>query len=271
MRKRSSASTPPLEAEAPTTGWRARLAPWFEGLGGEPTVIVVGASAMLVVSHYQGSTGNFHGFFGNGFDKHPWALAFGFLYWFLASVLFYMVLPLIISVATRGGFHQRYGFGLGDWRVGLSITGLFLAVMLPATWAASHLREFQNTYPLAGPNAYTAHLEGGKTELSWGLFLTYEAGYLAYFIAWEFFFRGWLVQGLLPKWGRGPAILVQVLPFVVMHYGKAELETLGSIIAGVALGILAVRTRSFWYGALIHGTVAIWMDWLCAKSALLGA
>jgi membrane protease YdiL (CAAX protease family) len=61
------------------------------------------------------------------------------------------------------------------------------------------------------------------------------------------------------------------MPFAVMHLGKAELETLGSIIAAIALGILSVRTRSFLYGALIHATVAIWMDWLASKHALLGS
>jgi hypothetical protein len=38
----------------------------------------------------------------------------------------------------------------------------------------------------------------------------------------------------------------------------------------VALGVLALRTRSFWYGAVIHGTIAVWMDWLSAKQHLLG-
>ena len=99
--------------------------------------------------------------------------------------------------------------------------------------------------------------------------MTYEAAYFAYFIAWEFLFRGWMVHGVVPKWGRGPAILAQMAPFAVMHLGKAELEALGSIIAGLALGILALRTRSFWYGAMIHGVVAVFMDWLSARSYLL--
>ena len=53
--------------------------------------------------------------------------------------------------------------------------------------------------------------------------------------------------------------------------GKAEIEAMGSIVAGIALGILALRTRSFWYGVAIHGVIAVWMDWLSARSALLGS
>jgi membrane protease YdiL (CAAX protease family) len=142
--------------------------------------------------------------------------------------------------------------------------------MIPTVSIASSWSAFRGVYPLAGSAAYTLN-EGGRSTVSWGLFATYELGYLAYFVAWEFLFRGWLINGLLPHWGRGPAILTQVLPFAVMHLGKAEPEALGSIIAAVALGVLAVRTRSFWYGAAVHGIVAIWMDWLSAWPALLGA
>jgi uncharacterized protein len=262
---------PPAEPQpAPPSMW-SRVAPLFDGLGGEPAVILIGASVLMIVSHYQGSAGYFRTIVGSSLDQHPWNNVFGFLWWFGTSFVLYLVMPLILAIATRGSFHERYGMQLGDWRAGLKISLLFLAVMLPATWVASKLDSFKGIYPLASTGAYTANLGGGKTEVQWSLFLTYEFGYLLYFVAWEFLFRGWMIHGIAPKWGRGPAILVQVMPFAVMHLGKAELETLGSIIAAIALGILSVRTRSFLYGALIHATVAIWMDWLASKHALLGS
>ncbi len=56
------------------------------------------------------------------------------------------------------------------------------------------------------------------------------------------------------------AIWVQLLPFVLMHTGKPEIEAFASIVAGIALCVLALRTRSFWYGALLHAAVAGTMD-----------
>lgn len=250
---------------------RERIAPLFEGLGGEPTVIVCGASALLIISHYQGSAGFFRSLFGARFDSHPWSSTFGHLWWFFASVMLYLVMPLILALAMRGSFNERYGFQLGDWRAGLTITALFLVIMLPATYVASKLDSFKGMYPLAGNAAYLENIGKGQTSVSWKLFLTYEAAYFSYFIAWEFLFRGWMTHGIAPSWGRGPAILLQTMPFAVMHLGKAELEALGSIIAGVALGILSLRTRSFWYGAFIHGVVALWMDWLSVSRPLLGS
>lgn len=268
MRSLEPEPLPP--ASEPTPSWWKRVAPLFEGLGGEPTVILCGASVFLIVSHYQGSAGFFRGLVGNTLDQHPWNATFGHFWWFASSIVLYLVMPLMLALAFRGSFNERYGFQLGDWRAGLKITALFLAIMLPATWIASRMNTFKGIYPLAGNGAFLVNLGGGKTAVSWPLFLTYEAAYFAYFFAWEFLFRGWMVHGVTPKWGRGPAILAQMAPFAVMHLGKAELEALGSIIAGVALGLLSLRTRSFYYGAIIHGVVAVWMDWLSAKGSLLG-
>jgi membrane protease YdiL (CAAX protease family) len=58
------------------------------------------------------------------------------------------------------------------------------------------------------------------------------------------------------------AAFVQMMPFALLHFGKPPEEMLGSVIAGVALGLLALRTRSFWYGALVHAAVALSMDLL---------
>lgn len=229
-----------------------------------------GASAMLVISHYQGATGYFRTVVGNRFDTHPALTVLSYSWWFFCSFAMYGVIPLLLSYGTRGSFTRKYGMGLGDWRAGLKVSGLFLAVMLPAVWLVQKWSAFAGQYPLAGPNAYTLNYPGGKSEVSLGLFLIYELGYVAYFIGWEFMFRGWMLNGFLPKFGRAGALLIPIAPFAVMHLGKAEPEALGSIIAGLALGILALRTRSFWYGFLVHAVVAVWMDVLSASPALFG-
>lgn len=244
-----------------------RLRPYLEGLGGEPTVIICGASALLVIGRYQGSTAWFRGATGAHFDGHPASGVLGYFWWFGASLVLYLLAPLLIAKLTRGSFHQRYGLGLGDWRAGLGLGAVFLAVMVPAVLLAAHWDAFKGVYPLAGARAYTLG-QGDAAVVSLGLFALYEAAYFLYFVGWEFLFRGWMVHGLLPTWGRGPAILVQVAPFVVMHLGKAEPEALGSIVAGIALAILSLRTRSFWYGAGLHGTIAVLMDVVSAWPAL---
>lgn len=236
---------------------------YLSGFASEPTVVICGACALLIISHYQGNTGYFRVLVGDRFDKHPAVNVLGHFWWFGSSLVLYLVMPLILSVATKGSFHRRYGFGLGHWRQGLVITAIFLAVMLPAAFVASKLEAFKGIYPLAGNAAFMLSKDGVNVT-SLPLFALYEAAYFLYFVGWEFLFRGWMLNGLLPKFGRVAAVLIQTAPFAVMHLGKAELEALGSIVAGIALGILALRTRSFWYGALLHGLVAVFMDVISA-------
>jgi membrane protease YdiL (CAAX protease family) len=241
---------------------------YLRELASEPTVVIAGSSAVLVISHYQAATTYFREVFGSRFDGHPAIVALPYFWWFGASIALYLVVPLALSYATRGSFTRRYGFGLGDVKAGFWITGLFLAVMLPAVWFIAGSKAFEGTYPLAGQGAFTIKGADGKEHVSGALFAVYEASYFAYFVGWEFLFRGWMLNGLLPKFGRAGAILIQTAPFAVMHLGKPEIEALGSIVAGVALGVLALRTRSFWYGALLHGTVALWMDLLASHRYL---
>ncbi|MFL5319366.1 MAG: CPBP family intramembrane glutamic endopeptidase [Myxococcaceae bacterium] len=242
---------------------KVAIAPWLRELGGEPTVLLAGAAAALVVSHYQGSVQFFRETFGSHFTDNPWNGALPYFWWFGSSLVLYMLLPIALSYGTKGTFVRRFGLGLGDWKAGVLISALFLVVMLPAVFVASKTKAFAGQYPLAGQPAFTAFAGiKGKESRSYELFLVYELLYFSYFIGWEFLYRGWLLNGLLPHFGRGGAILIQMVPFALMHLGKPEPEALGSIIAGLALGILALRTRSFWYGAVLHGSIAVAMDLL---------
>jgi len=234
---------------------------YLRGLGDESTVVLCGGCALLILSHYQGSANFFRRVLSPKFAGHPALDALPYFWWFAASVILYVVLPLALSLATRGRFTRSYGLRLGDVRAGVTISAIFLVAMAAAVFAASRTSTFADHYPLAKQGAYTLHLAENKQAISRGLFALYEAAYFLYFLAWEFFFRGWMLNGLLPRFRRA-AIVVQVAPFAVMHLGKPELEALGSIVAGVALGILALRTRSFWYGAVLHGTLAVFMDLL---------
>ena len=237
----------------------ARARPYLRELGGEPTVALLGASALLVIAHHQGSVRFFRAHFTQTFAGHPAAGALPYLYWFLASVVLFLFVPLLVAKLTGGSFTRRYGLGLGDVRAGLSICGLFFLVMVPAVLIAGQTAAFYGQYPLAGAAAYTLN-RAGVVSTSLTLFAIYELGYALYFVGWEFLFRGWMTHALLPRFGRAGAILIPTAPFVVMHLGKPELEALGSVIAGVALGVLALRTRSFWYGAVLHGAIAVLMD-----------
>jgi len=60
-----------------------------------------------------------------------------------------------------------------------------------------------------------------------------------------------MLFGLEKKFGYY-AIFIQMIPFVILHNGKPFIETIGAIPGGIALGLLALRTRSFYYCVVVH-------------------
>lgn len=177
----------------------------------------------------------------------------GFAWWAGTRILGY-VLPFLVwkVVFPRDslldlGLRTR-GFLDHAW-----IYGLFLAVVVPAMLVVSASPDFGSYYPFY------------KTaSRSWFDFLVWEAMYFAQFFALEMFFRGFWVGVLRRSFGSG-AIFAMAVPYCMIHYGKPYLEAVGAIIAGIALGSLAMKTKSIYSGFLVHITVAAMMDWLSLR------
>ncbi len=169
-------------------------------------------------------------------------------YWSGMTALCYMVLPaLYVKLVIRGRLRD---FGL-QVRGTLRHAWLYVAMyglVLPAVILVSRLPSFQRTYPFYQDAART-----------WGDFVGWELLYGLQFLSLEFFFRGVMVQGFRARLGFY-AILMPILPYCMIHYGKPLPETLGAIFAGLVLGAMALFTRSIWLGVAIHISVALTMD-----------
>jgi len=171
-----------------------------------------------------------------------------YLYWFVGDFFTFFVLGILI---IKFGFKEKlsdYGLRLGYFKVGLKISLVFLSVMIILIWFVSATPTFAEKYP---------HLSSAKSD--WNTLFIYEAGMLIYMFAWEFIWRGFMLFGLEKKFG-GYAVLMQMIPFVILHNGKPFLETFGAIFGGIALGILALRTRSIYYCVLTHIGVMFSID-----------
>ncbi len=175
-----------------------------------------------------------------------------YLYWFISDFFTLFILSLLIIKFVLKENLRDYGLIWGDYKTGIKISVFFLAVMLPIIWIASSADSFVQKYP---------HLHSAKE--SWGLFLIYESGMLIYMFAWEFIWRGFMLFGLKEKFGYY-AVLIQMIPFVILHNGKPELETFGAIAGGIALGILALRTKSIYYCVAVHIGVMFFIDFISA-------
>lgn len=243
--------TVPLEPQAGEHALAARAG--VTGRDGDPPIdvkavaICVFAAVAYLLSHFEGSVE----FYVRHLAPHLPHTRFddiaGDLFWLAMSNVYFGVLPFGLLLLLREPL-PAYGLGLGNRKLGLAITGSFLLVMLPLTLGIAKTTAFHGAYPL-----------NQNAARDWAHFLLWETLYLGYFAGWEFFHRSYLLFGLRQRIGN-LAIFVAAIPFTLEHFGKPEPEAWGSLVAGIALGILAVRARSFWYGAALHCTIAFTMD-----------
>lgn len=171
-----------------------------------------------------------------------------YVYWFISDFFTLFVISAVIIKFILKEKITDYGITVGDYRTGLKISLIFLLIMIPPIWFVSATESFVQKYP---------HLH--TTRESWNIFFVYEFGMLIYMFAWEFIWRGFMLFGLREKFGYY-AVLMQMIPFVILHNGKPELETFGSILGGMALGILALRTKSIYYCVAVHIGVMFLID-----------
>lgn len=173
-------------------------------------------------------------------------------YWAGAKLLGYGLLPLL-HLRLLG--ERVSGYGLRSSTPGRSWRRIYLwlfALILPALLVVSRTRGFQDTYPF--------YRQAGRSLFD---FIAWEVQYLSTFVAVEFFFRGYLLFGLRRLLGS-LAIFVSMVPYCLIHVLKPPSEALGSILAGILLGTLALRTGSVWCGVLLHVSVALSMDVLAS-------
>jgi membrane protease YdiL (CAAX protease family) len=150
------------------------------------------------------------------------------------GTVLYLVIPLLIILAIYRESPRLYGWTLGDWRLGLKLTAIVVAVVLPLVALAALT---------PGMRAYYAGDDGQWQGLIPPIALS--------LVGWEFLFRGFLLFSLVQLMGP-TAIIVQAVPFALAHLGKPELETITTVIGGSIFGWVAWRTRSFFYPYLIH-------------------
>lgn len=171
-------------------------------------------------------------------------------YWALGQDLLYVVGPVL---AIKFVFRER----LVDY--GLKLKGMFYcawiylamaALMAPLIVWLSHTPRFQSAYPFYS-------LAPG--ESLWPRLIVWELLYASQFVSLEFFFRGFMVHGTKHRFGAY-SVFVMMVPYCMIHFSKPLPETIGAIMAGIALGLMSLKTRSIWLGAALHIAVAWSMD-----------
>jgi len=185
-------------------------------------------------------------------DLPSWVWRFG-----VQGLTGFVAPALILTIVFRVGV-SRAGLGVGDWRFALKALFAYLPLVIAGTWILSSQDAFQRVYP---------HFRGGIENGS--LLLVYEATYLLYWIGWEYLWRGFVLFGTTHTFGVY-SILIQAVPFALLHASKPVPEQMLSIVGGIALGAVVWRARSFWIAVPIHSLQMALIDIFCAQRIRTG-
>lgn len=181
-------------------------------------------------------------------DGSEYYLTIPYLYWGLSSLVIRILAPLLVIVLWVGDRPADFGYRLHGVTRHAWLYLLMFLVMIPVLVAASYAPAFQAKYPM---------YDGAV--LGWTHFVLWELAYGVQFFGVEGFFRGFMTFGLYPRFGY-LSLFIMVIPYALVHVGKPPIEVFMAVPAGLALGYVALKTRSWIFGALLHWAVGITMD-----------
>lgn len=229
-----------------------------EGRDHRPLIALCSGALMLTMMQYWGFANTFYELIAWFESDHPvawidawrrspfWAIG-PHLWWAGWRFVGFFLLPALVirlygeRIVDQGLRAEGFRSHLGTYAI------LYLIVLVPVI-VVSFFDSFTTYYPFYS-----------QSSRSWADLLLWESIYALQFFSLEFFFRGWWLKACRASMGSH-AIFAMIVPYVMIHFGKPMAETCVAFIAGVALGTLAMLTRSIWGGFLIHVAVAISMD-----------
>lgn len=220
----------------------------------QTTTVFVVSTVLLTLFYYYGRSNYYRLSVARWFEPKYGEL-FGefqpmlpYIYWGTNSLVMRTLIPALIILFVLRQSPRDWGYRVRGILPHMPIYAGLYVFMLPFLYWAAQRASFQESYPF-----YGAAAEGGAT------FWWYELFYGLQFVGVEAFFRGFLTFGLFKRFGYN-ALLIMAIPYVMIHFNKPIPETLGALIAGFVLGYLALKSKSFVPGIILHFGIAVTMD-----------
>ncbi|MCB9309659.1 MAG: CPBP family intramembrane metalloprotease [Lewinellaceae bacterium] len=215
-------------------------------------IVLLSAPVLITLYRYLSMSENYRNYFPS-LNADAEGIVISYKLQFVGFFVLMFILPLLHIAFWWKKPLEAFGFGLGDKRYGFRFLLLsFIFLVLPFAIGGSYDPSVNAEYPMAKP-ILDHH----------NFIVFYHLFYVAfYYIAWEFYFRGYILFGLKDRYGAMEAILLQTISSCLIHIDKPFAEILLSIPVAIFLGYIALRTKSFWYVFLVHASLGVITDLL---------
>jgi len=184
------------------------------------------------------------------FSFIPWLLGGNFWAHAMYVAVFYLLLPVLVG--------KLMGFGPGEFGLklpnkrGWKLFAVLFALSIPLSLYGATVPSMRNYYPLFSYSGPGSFLLG---ELGMGLIM----------LAHEAFYRGFLLFPLAKK-NEWLAIVLQDIPYTLVHIGKPGIEVPYALVAGIIFAKMDLEGESFLPSFLLHWLGSAFFDVLCASS-----
>lgn len=211
----------------------------------KPTIILLSSALFITIHRYFGSIEFAESQSGISNIIDP------VIFMFLTAFILFGLIPLLTVKFTFKETLESYGVRIGDWKFGLwACIILFPLILLLLLYPASQTAEMRAFYP------FDRSITSFSSE-----FMQFQLWRgLLYYLAWEFFFRGFMLFGLRKYVGDWMAICIQLIPQCLWHIGLPTGEIFSSLLGGILFGYLALRTGSIIWPLLLHYLIGIGLD-----------
>jgi membrane protease YdiL (CAAX protease family) len=167
----------------------------------------------------------------------------------MLGFLLYGIVPACIIAFSELSFLKvgvvgTLGTEVMFWSLGLSV------VVIIMNFFAAKSSDNLVAYPQIRSKVWTPMLTF-KSALTWSLYL----------VAYEFFFRGYLLFSWNEEAGKLPAITVNVAVYALVHVPKGVKEAIGAIPLGIVLCLLTLKTGVIWIPIFVHIAMALSNEW----------
>ena len=126
----------------------------------------------------------------------------------------------------------------------LTLSGTAFLICLPILYTFAHQPAFQSHYATA-------------PDINAFIILTIISA--LYYLAEEFFFRGFLQGSLWQKFGYHTYWIIAAI-FAILHFGKPIPEVIFAIFFSLAMSYLSQKTKSVFPAAAVHFAIALFLN-----------
>lgn len=180
--------------------------------------------------------------------SHHYSELFSYIWWGVWHYIFFLIIPMLIIKYIFKQKLSYYGWQMGALSAHKGLYLLLILLLVGLISIVSLNENFVNFYPFY-QNASRSIFD----------FLAWEMIYIAQFVAVEFFFRGFILNGLKVPFGS-LSIAVMIVPYMMIHLPKLPLEAFGALFFGLLLGVLSFASRSIFGGVALHISIALTLD-----------